>query len=158
MFDFFEGAAGTGKTHNLIEQAKKLLASGIIELEQKILALTFMNGSRRRLEARLNNESVFSRRYECMTFDVFARKLVSRRSSLIYNTNVLIKEASRLNEFDKPCFLAANLLEVESVQQWVSMSFPLIIVDEAQDLDNYRLRILKGLAQNSHVIAAAYFG
>ena len=29
MFYFFEGAAGTGKTHNLIEQAKKLLASGI---------------------------------------------------------------------------------------------------------------------------------
>ena len=54
-FDFFEGAAGTGKTHNLIVRAVELVGSGVLSEDRRLLALSFMNGARRRLEARLQN-------------------------------------------------------------------------------------------------------
>ena len=153
MFDFFEGAAGTGKTHNLVGRAGELVQDGTLSEGHKLLALTFMNGSRRRLDARLGENPVFRRRFDCQTFDVFARTLAARRRSLI--TQAMQEQAAALNEFDGPCALAASLLENESVRQWMARSFPLVLVDEAQDLDVHRLRILQGLSQSCRIVAAA---
>jgi len=152
-FDFFEGAAGTGKTHNLVGRAGELVQDGALGEEHKLLALTFMNGARRRLDARLGENPAFRRRFECQTFDVFARTLAARRRSLI--TPAMQAQADPLSEFDGPCALAASLLENELVRQWVARSFPLVLVDEAQDLDEHRMRILQGLSPSSRIIAAA---
>jgi superfamily I DNA/RNA helicase len=152
-FDFFEGAAGTGKTHNLMGRAGELVQDGMLGDGHKLLALTFMNGSRRRLDARLNGTAAFRRRFECQTFDVFARMLAARRRSLV--TPALKEQTATLNAFDGPCCLAGALLEAASVRQWVARSFPLIVVDEAQDLDDYRLRILQGLSHACCIVAAA---
>lgn len=152
-FDFFEGAAGTGKTHNLVSRAAELVDQGVLGESQKLLALTFMNGSRRRLDTRLSENPVFRRRFNCQTFDVFARWLAARRRSLI--TTEMQQNAAALNEFDGPCALAAGLLEQEAVCRWLARSFPLILVDEAQDLDAYRLRILQALSRACRVVAAA---
>lgn len=152
-FDFFEGAAGTGKTHNLVGRAEEIVQEGALGEEQKLLALTFMNGARRRLEARLGEFPILRRRFECQTFDVFARTLSARRRSLI--AQAMQAQADALNEFDGPCSLAASLLENEAVCNWVARSFPVILVDEAQDLDEHRLRILEGLAPSSRIVAAA---
>lgn len=152
-FDFFEGAAGTGKTHNLVGRAGELVQDGVLGEGHKLLALTFMNGARRRLDARLGENPAFRRRFDCQTFDVLARTLAARRRSLI--TPVMQAQAAALNEFNGPCSLAASLLEQEPVRQWVARSFPLILVDEAQDLDEHRLRILQGLSPSSRIVAAA---
>lgn len=152
-FDFFEGAAGTGKTHNLVAHAGDLVRDGTLAAGQKVMALTFMNGARRRLDARLSENPNFRRRFVCQTFDVFARMLAARRRSLI--TAAMLDSVVTLNEFDRPCSIAASLLELKSVREWVARSFPLVLVDEAQDLDDHRLRILQGLARVSHVVAAA---
>lgn len=152
-FDFFEGAAGTGKTHNLVSRAEELLQNGALGEGHKLLALTFMNGARRRLDARLGENPAFRRRFDCQTFDVFARTLAARRRSLI--TPAMQEQATGLNEFNGPCSLAANLLEHEPVRQWVARTFPLVLVDEAQDLDEHRLRILQGLSQSCRIVAAA---
>ena len=69
-FDFFEGAAGTGKTHNLVSRAGEFANDGVLGDGHKLLALTFMNGARRRLDARLGDNSAFRRRFDCQTFDV----------------------------------------------------------------------------------------
>jgi superfamily I DNA/RNA helicase len=151
--DFFEGAAGTGKTHNLIGRAEELIQDGVLGEGHKLLALTFMNGARRRLDARLGENTAFRRRFDCQTFDVFARTLTARRRSLI--TPAMQMQAAALNAFDGPCFLAAGLLEHEPVRQWVARSFPLVLVDEAQDLDEHRMRILQGLLPSSQIVAAA---
>ena len=143
-FDFFEGAAGTGKTHNLVGRAGEIVQNGILGEGHKLLALTFMNGARRRLDVRLGENPAFRRRFDCQTFDVFARTLATRRRSLI--TPTMQAQA---------CALAAGLLENEAVRKWVARSFPLILVDEAQDLDEYRLRILQGLSLSSRIVAAA---
>ena len=152
-FDFFEGAAGTGKTHNLVGCAGELVQDGALGQDHKLLALTFMNGARRRLDARLGEKPIFQRRFECQTFDVFARMLAARRRSLI--TPEMQAQAAALNEFDKPCALAASLLENKSVREWIARSFPLVLVDEAQDLDEHRMRILQGLSQSCQIVAAA---
>ncbi len=152
-FDFFEGAAGTGKTHNLVGRAGDIVQDGVLGEGQKLLALTFMNGARRRLDARLGENAAFRRRFECQTFDVFARTLAARRRSLI--TPEMQAQADALSEFDGPCALAAGLLENEAVRRWVARSFPLVLVDEAQDLDEYRMRILQGLSSSCRVVVAA---
>ncbi len=152
-FDFFEGAAGTGKTYNLVGRAGELVQEGALGEGQKLLALTFMNGARRRLDARLGENPTFRRRFDCQTFDVFARMLAARRRSLI--TQAMQEQAAALNEFDRPCALAADLLDQVPVRQWVTRSFPLVLVDEAQDLDEHRLSILQGLAQSCQTVAAA---
>jgi hypothetical protein len=152
-FDFFEGAAGTGKTHNLVGRAGEIVQDGALGDGHKLLALTFMNGARRRLDARLGENPAFRRRFDCQTFDVFARTLAARRRSLI--TPAMQAQAAALNEFNGPCALAASLLELALVRQWVARSFPLILVDEAQDLDEHRLRILQGLSPSSQIVAAA---
>jgi AAA domain len=152
-FDFFEGAAGTGKTHNLVGRAGEIVQDGALGDGHKLLALTFMNGARRRLDARLGENPAFRRRFDCQTFDVFARTLAARRRSLI--TPAMQAHAAALNEFNGPCALAALLLELALVRQWVARSFPLVLVDEAQDLDEHRLRILQGLSPSSRIVAAA---
>lgn len=153
-FDFFEGAAGTGKTHNLVGRAGEIVQEdGVLGEGHKLLALTFMNGARRRLGARLGENPAFRRRFDCQTFDVFARTLAARRRSLI--APAMKAQADTLSEFDGPCALAAGLLENEAVRQWVARSFPLVMVDEAQDLDEHRLRILQGLSPSCRIVAAA---
>jgi hypothetical protein len=152
-FDFFEGAAGTGKTHNLVGRAGELAQGGVLGDGHKLLALTFMNGARRRLDARLGEKPALRRRFDCQTFDVFARMLAARRRSLI--TPEMQEQANALNEFDGPCALAAGLLAIEPIRQWVARSFPLVLVDEAQDLDEHRMRILQGLSQSCQIVAAA---
>lgn len=152
-FDFFEGAAGTGKTHNLVGRAGEIVGEGALGEGHKLLALTFMNGARRRLDARLGENAAFRRRFDCQTFDVFARTLAARRRSLI--TPAAQAQADALNQFDGPCALAASLLEEGAVGKWVARSFPLILVDEAQDLDEHRMRILQGLSPFCRIVAAA---
>jgi superfamily I DNA/RNA helicase len=152
-FDFFEGAAGTGKTYNLVGCAGELVQGGALGDGQKLLALTFMNGARRRLDARLGKNPAFRRRFDCQTLDVFARTLAGRRRSLIMPAQQEL--AATLNAFDGPCSLAAALLEHEPVRQWVARTFPLVLVDEAQDLDDHRMRILQGLSQSCRLVAAA---
>ena len=152
-FDFFEGPAGTGKTYNLVGHAAELVQDGVLGDGHKLLALTFMNGARRRLEARLSADPLFRRQFNCQTFDVFARTLTARRRSLL--SAALQEQARALNMFDGPCFMAASLLEKPSVRQWVARSFPLVLVDEAQDLDEHRLCILQRLSKSCRIVAAA---
>lgn len=154
-FDFFEGPAGTGKTHNLVSYAGQLVQEGVLGEDRRILALTFMNGARRRLEARLGQNSLFRRRFECQTFDVFSRVVSSRLRSHLFANNQVLEHAATLNQFDGPCFKAASLLAMPAVSRWVAASIPLVLVDEAQDLDDHRLRVLQGLANSCSIVAAA---
>lgn len=152
-FELFEGAAGTGKTHSMVTRAAELVQHGALGEEQKLLALTFMNGARHRLYARLGEYPIFRSRFDCQTFDVFARMLAARRRSLI--TQAMTDEAAALGEFDGPCSLAADLLACTAVREWAARTFPLVLVDEAQDLDQHRLNILKGLSHSCRIVAAA---
>lgn len=151
---FFEGPAGSGKTHQLIEEAIAASSDIFADPEQKLLVLTFMNGARQRLNSRFGVIPQLRGRFLCVTFDSFAGSVTQRRRSLL---RVLPAEVAShdLNEFDRTCRDAARLIECSAVAEWVASAYPLVIVDEAQDLDPHRFRLLKAIANGSCVIAAA---
>lgn len=150
---FFEGPAGSGKTHQLVDAAvaaaRALRANG----NSKLLALTFMNGARQRLNARFSAVPALRGRFVCSTFDSFAALVVHRRRSVL--RCLAQEELDNLSMFDRTCVSAAQLLEEPAVAAWVAAAYPVVVVDEAQDLDRHRFRILKALEPLSAIIAAA---
>jgi hypothetical protein len=147
----FEGPAGCGKTHCLINELADALRRRTLASHERVLALTFMHGSRQRLDARLREVDGLTGRFEATTLDSFAWRLTQRwRRLAVYLGQGLPAEGA----YDATCSLAAALLERECVLTWVSVSYPIIIVDEAQDLSRERSLMIKTLTQSSMVLMA----
>jgi len=66
-----------------------------------------------------------------------------------------VEQARSMNEFDAACFLAACLLAESPIAEWVAVANPVVIVDEAQDLDEHRFAMLRGLDAKCQTLAAA---
>lgn len=145
-----EGTAGTGKTYRLMELLAERLAKTPLAGGQRVLALTFMHGSRRRLSQQLSTVRNLGSRFDCLTFDGFAHHLLRRWARLASALSI-----PSPGTFDEQCEAAALLLEDDNVRAWVAASYPTLIVDEAQDLDGRRLRILRALSRSLEVFAAA---
>jgi hypothetical protein len=152
-FDFFEGPAGSGKTYSMVAHARQLIANDALGEGQRMLALTFMNGARRRLTESLNAEASFRRKFDCLTFDSFAQTLVRRRDAKL--TDEVRQQAEELGQFHGPCFLAGELLNDQEVRRWVARTYPVVLVDEAQDLDVHRQGIILGLKECCTTVVAA---
>ncbi len=148
--EFIEGGAGTGKTTMVVERLGQRLAATPLGEHQRILALTKMHGSRRRVRERLHGVVGLKGRFESVTIDSFAWRVIMRWRSL---ARVLVP-GDLPSEFDARCDLAGRLLEEPSVQKWVAASFPIVIVDELQDSKDSQLRLLRGLATRCECIAA----
>ncbi len=147
-----EGAAGCGKTFRLMELlAERMVAAPLME-GQRVLALTFMHGARRRLVDRLAKVAGLRGRVDCSTIDGFAWRLVRRWRGLASTLGIpnLAEE-----QFDQVCDAAGLLLEQPAVSSWVAKSFPVMLVDEGQDLHSQRLRMLTALAETTDLLAAA---
>jgi hypothetical protein len=151
---FFEGPAGSGKTHRLIGEALVASHEVLLHPNQKLLALTFMNGARHRLNSRFAEKRELRGRFVCLTFDSFAG-MVTRRRRALSRSLAPILHGRDVNIFDRTCIEAARLLELREVATWIASSYPLIVVDEAQDLDAHRLRLLKALSEGCCIVAAA---
>jgi superfamily I DNA/RNA helicase len=110
-----EGAAGCGKTHRLMQLlAERLAASPLVE-GQRVLALTFMHGARRRLVDRLRTVPGLAGRVECSTIDGFAWRLLRRWRGQASALGILpIAE----DEFDAVCDAAGALLEQPQIRAW----------------------------------------
>jgi hypothetical protein len=119
---------------------------------QRVLALTFMHGSRRRLDDRLRRVPGLRGRYTCTTIDRFAWELCTRWRSLRRAEGV-----PELDEehYDATCDAAGALLEKDDIRKWVARSYPHVLVDEAQDLKPERLRILAALEPQVGMLVAA---
>ena len=147
-----EGAAGCGKTHRLMEMLSETLAAHPLIEGQRVLALTFMHGARRRLSDRLRTVAGLIGRVECCTVDAFAWRIYRRWRGLAAALGVApIAEG----EFDAVCDTAGLLLEQQQVRAWTAASFPIVLVDEGQDLRPQRLRMLAALSGTTHTLIAA---
>lgn len=144
-----EGSAGTGKTYRVIALLNKRLVSQPILPGQKVLALTYMHGSRRRLISRLSAALETKTRFDCLTFDSLAYQIVKHWAALA--RHLAIEPGA---DFDDICNTAAALLGRQEVIAWIAHTYPLVLVDELQDLNHPRLAILRGLANGVEVIAA----
>lgn len=148
----FTGGAGCGKTYQLMRSLTDYLETTPLKDGQKILALTFMHGSRRRLEERLGLVKAVRGRTDCSTIDSFASRLIGRWSSL---ADALGFANIEPDQYERVCDAAAALLKRKEVCSWVEATFPILILDEAQDLTANRLGIVEGLAGSLEVFAAA---
>jgi superfamily I DNA/RNA helicase len=139
----FEGPAGSGKTHRLMDVLADELRANPLKSHQRVLALTFMHGSRRRLDTRLRRVAGLSERFEATTVDSFAWRLTQRFRQLATSLGRIVPPES---EFAATCAVAAILLEHPVVRSWVNMSFPIVVVDEAQDLSPERSSMIAARA------------
>lgn len=149
---FFEGPAGTGKTTRLFQELERVLDMRPLNVHQRVLALTKMHGSRRRMESRLRSARGVRGRYRCSTIDSFAWSVVRRWRSLARR-----KSASELAEddYEQVCSLAGVLLSEENVARWVVRAFPVVAVDEFQDSKGGQLAMIRALSERATCIAAA---
>jgi hypothetical protein len=147
----FEGPAGCGKTYHLMKELADVLRRRGLAPYERVLALTFMHGSRQRLHARLREVNGLAGRFEATTLDSFAWRLAHRWRRLAICLGL---EIPPRGAYDATCALAAALLERQCVRTWVTISYPLIIVDEAQDLSRERSLMIKALVQSSIVVLA----
>jgi hypothetical protein len=147
----FEGPAGSGKTYELLSRLERHLASNPLKEGQRVLATTYMHGSRRKLEASLRKIHGLAGRFECSTVDSIALRLSRRWHD--FGATLGLPEPGD-GEFDQVCQVAANLASQPCVRGWLSTSFPVAIVDEAQDLTTDRLAIVRGLSERSCVYIA----
>lgn len=145
------GAAGFGKTYRLLQQTSEDLKSYPLEAGQAVLALTYMHGARQRLEQKLRGMADLRGRYQCLTVDGFARSLRWRWRSLAREMG---QPATDAVSFDDQCSLAAALVQRPVVGSWVAMGYPCILLDEAQDLDPPRLRLVEELSNWSRLLIA----
>lgn len=143
----FEGPAGTGKTYRLIEEVHarvpQLLGTG-----QRVLGLTFMHGSRRRLDESFANIAEIRGRAHATTIDSFAARIVRRWSPIA-------PPIADYTQFDEVCDACGVLLERPEISRWVSAAFPIVAIDEAQELKPCRLRIARALSNSTYMIVAA---
>lgn len=147
---FIEGGAGTGKTTMLIQRLRDRLADTPLREYQRVLALTKMHGSRRRIRERLNSVEELRSRFESVTVDSFAWRIVTRWRSLAR----MFVPGELPEAFDARCDLAGRLLQEPIVQKWVAASFPIVVIDELQDSKGPQLQLLRGLAVRCECIAA----
>lgn len=137
----------------MIAHARHLVENDALGEGQRMLALTFMNGARRRLTENLNAEASFRRKFDCLTFDSFAQTLARRRNTKL--TDKMRQQAENLGQFHGTCYLACQLLQDAEVRRWVARTYPLVLVDEAQDLDIHRQGIILGLKECCTALVAA---
>jgi hypothetical protein len=149
---YFIGGAGTGKTTRAINELKEKLLVRKLDAGQKVLALTFMHGSRRRLDDRLRLLPELKNRFLCQTIDSFAYSIVCRWSDLARFKGLSLPKDEL--EYEMVCSTCANLLQYEVVARWVASIFPIVILDEFQDCNGNRISIVDGLSKQCTIIAA----
>jgi superfamily I DNA/RNA helicase len=147
-----EGVAGSGKTFRLMEILSQTLVDTPLAEGQRVLALTFMHGARRRLNQKLIRVTGLRGRFECMTIDSFAWRLMRRWRGLVAAIGV---SPIREDQYDEQCDAAGSLLERGDVGKWIAASFSIVLIDEAQDMKPQRLRMVRALARSSITLIAA---
>lgn len=158
------GQAGTGKTTWLMQKANELAPRFLKAEHHKLLAITRMHGSRRRLHMKLV-DGCPSVPYSVATIDSFALSLLNRwRRSLGYIQQIqpVDDDSDFVNTvfgieagFSHILITCARLLESETVQTVIRESYPLIMIDELQDCDGPLLDFVKALSTCSTLIVAA---
>lgn len=148
-----DAAAGYGKTYRLMQMLGQVLTEQPLKEGQKVLALTFMHGSRRRLNEKLRSVPGLDGCFACMTVDSLAWRLRERWWSL--GCVLGCPPPGAVGAFDAECEFAALLLRESAVQQWAATSFPIVVVDEAQDLTAARLAMVAALGGIARVFLAA---
>ncbi len=147
-----EGPAGSGKTAGLIGTLASVLQERPLGAHERVLAITKMHGSRRRLRERLTAVPGLGYQFECLTADSFAWRIVNRWRSL---GRIRFGEDAHFGDYREVCRRAGVLLNEPVVACWVGRTFPIVIIDEMQDSKEGQLLMIQGLSTAAICLAAA---
>lgn len=147
----FEGPAGSGKTTELFQALAARIAAYPLCSGQKVLALTKMHGSRRRMLGKLD-EVLGRSQSECFTLNSFALGLVQRWRTL---ARAISGQIPSDTDFAGLAEVAAKLLSKSGMVRWVAARYPVLVVDELQDLRGSELDIIKHIGSGMHMLCAA---
>ena len=150
----FTGGAGTGKTTSLLRELEVHLVAHPLAPGQRVLALTFMHGSRLRLAERLAKSSA-RRHCECMTLDRFAWDICRRWRSRLRAGGDFVPLDLDAPDYDATCEAAGRLLAAPDVAKWVAARYPVIVLDEFQDCALVRLALAQHLHGRVTMLVAA---
>lgn len=148
-----DAPAGYGKTYRLMQMLGHILIDHPLKEGQQVLALAFMHGARRRLNERLDSLPGLAKRYACMTVDSLAWRVRQRWRSL--GAHMELPPPGDAGSFEAECKCAADMLADPALRRWLAASFPIVVVDEAQDLTTPRLAIVAALSEVAHIFVAA---
>lgn len=158
------GRAGTGKTTWLMQQANKLAPRFLKADHHRLLAITRMHGSRRRLQLKLL-ENCPTIPCSITTIDGFALSLLNRwRRSLGYQRPIQpVDDDTSFSDsifgtdagFHQILTKSTELFGSRTVKAVIQESFPLVIIDEFQDCHGPLLEFIKALSTCSAMILAA---
>ena len=153
----FEGPAGSGKTHALLNAVEGLVGQNSLRIDQRVLGLTFMHGARRRVADRLRALVKLGGRFDTMTVDSFARHVVVRWQSLARSLGLppLPTDSTEADGFETVSEVALQLVRRGEVLGWVAATYPILIVDEMQDCRGSRFEIIRCLSSRMRLLAAA---
>jgi len=159
------GQAGSGKTTQLINRVETSIDFASWPNSSSILAITFMHGSRRRLEQKLRHIQTRGVQVCCQTIDAFCLNIVQRyKSYLNIRLSVIVCDnPDEFSDIDGRLYLGINrirdkaneLLDFNVIRDILSYSYPLIVVDEFQDCDGVLLEIIQKLSDCGYLFAAA---
>lgn len=147
----FLGCAGTGKTTAVFNEVVQALQRTPPGEGQRLLAITRMNGARKRLEGKLR-EGAVSTPFDCRTIDSFAWMVAARWRAKGAALGLQLPTDA---DYDETCGAAAALLSEPDVGCWIATAFPIVVVDEFQDCQNDRLRLIQRIAAWCDVYVAA---
>lgn len=147
----FEGPAGTGKTHSLMNELEEAVRRCALLPHERVLALTFMHGSRRRLASRLDEIECVAGQFRATTLDSFAYRLCRRWRLLAQHLGHTVLAE---DNYDATCDCAAALLKHPVVKSWIRTAYPHVVVDEAQDLSLPRSKMIHELTHTCNVVLA----
>lgn len=158
------GQAGTGKTTWLMQQAGELAPRFLTSDHHRLLAITRMHGSRRRLQLTLL-DSCPTIPCSITTIDGFALSLLNRwRRSLGYAKPIQpVDDESAFTDtifgteagFSQILTASTELLKSETVKAVIQESYPLVMIDEFQDCHGPLLDFVEALSSCSTLIVAA---
>ena len=158
------GQAGTGKTTWLMQKASELAPRFLTTDHHRLLAITRMHGSRRRLQLKLLDSCPT---IPCFitTIDGFALSLLNRwRRSLGYAKTIQpVDDDTAFSDtifgteagFSHILVTSTELLKSNTVKAVIQESYPLIMIDEFQDCHGPLLDFIKALSICSALIVAA---
>lgn len=152
--EYFEGPAGSGKTYQLVETLKLMLAKQNLSEDEAVLGLTYMHGSRRRMHDRLAAIPILKGRFLACTIDSLARRVIFRWRTIARAADPEMDLTASV-DFARVCRIASLIVSRPTVAIWLKVRYPIVVVDELQDCKGSHLSIVRALESHCHVIAAA---
>ena len=161
----FIGPAGSGKTYSLNAKLNELCDGQEFHYFQRVLAITFMHGSRKRLAAKLGKQVGTGIPILCETIDSFCLRLVNRYRTRMQRPKPVAIDNSHNDwtegdlcwqtSFSTIRSAMVSLLDDPDVRRSVAAAYPIILIDEFQDCDDDLLRIAQQLSESSTVLVGA---